>query len=76
MARLGHGIGECLLMVHLGHLGSLKSKLIKLKLNENYMKIKIKWKSKYDLKTFTKLNQLLKKHAPSLTELKETQLAH
>ena len=42
MARLGHGIGECLLMVHLGHLGSLKSKLIKLKLNENYMKIKIK----------------------------------
>ena len=27
MALLGHGIGECLLMVRLGHVVSLKSKL-------------------------------------------------
>ena len=27
MARLSHGMGECLLMARLGHVGSLKSKL-------------------------------------------------
>ena len=27
MARLGQCIGKCLLMAHLGHIGSLKSKL-------------------------------------------------
>ena len=33
------------------------------------MKIKTTWKSKYNLKTFTKLNQLLWKHLPNSIEL-------
>ena len=38
MALFGHGIGECLLMACLGHVGSLK---LKQKFNCNYVKIEI-----------------------------------
>ena len=38
MVLFGHGIGECLLMACLGHVGSLK---LKQKFNCNYVKIEI-----------------------------------
>ena len=47
MALFGHGIGECLLMACLGHVGSLK---LKQKFNCNYVKIEISWKWKSHLK--------------------------
>ena len=53
MARLGHGIGESLLIVCLGQVPGLK---LKLKLNWNYIKIEFTWKWKYDLKNIFKVN--------------------
>ena len=43
MAHLGHGIGVCLFMARLGHVGSLK---LKWKSNWNYIKTnqKMIWK--------------------------------
>ena len=48
MVLFDHVIGECLLMIRFGHVGSLKSKQ---KSNWNYMK---SWK--WDRKLFFKLN--------------------
>ena len=56
MALFGHGIGEFLFMVYLGHVSSLKSKR---KSNCNYMKIETKLKWKYYLKKFFQAKSLI-----------------